>query len=78
MIGKKDKPAISFDDKMRAAKYDCIHKALKEILSTEVKITNPTTNKEEVNFAQTVSVIKTRARLALEFVTTLDKNSDDN
>ena len=77
MFEKKKQSAVSFDDKVKAAKYDCIHKALKDILSTEIKSTNTTTNKEEINYAQTCSVMKTRARLALEFVTTLDKNGDE-
>lgn len=78
MFGEKKKPTATFDDKVKAAKYDCIYKALKEILQIEVKTLNATTNKEDINYAQTCSVIKTRARLALEFVTTLDKSGDDD
>lgn len=77
MFKDKTKTPPVYDDKIRAAKYDCIYKALKDILQIEVKATNPTNNKEEVNYAQTCSVIKTRARLALDFVVNLEKNDDN-
>lgn len=67
----------SFDEKVKAAKYDCILQALKEITKIEVKSTDAA-GKEITNPAATCSSIKTRARLALDFVTNLDKDGDDN
>lgn len=76
MFGKNQKPTTSLDDKINAAKYDCIYSALKDILKMEIKSTDAS-GKEVVSAAATVSSIKTRARLALEFVANLDKNGDD-
>lgn len=76
MFGKQTKQTNDFDEKIKAAKYDCIYSALKDILKIEVKGTD-SNGKEVVNHAATVSSIKTRARLALEFVANLDKNGDD-
>ncbi len=77
MFKTTTKTAPVYDDKIKAAKYDCIYKALKDILQIEVKGQSSATNREEINYAQTCSVIKTRARLALDFVANLDKNEDD-
>lgn len=76
MLGKKTHSAASFDDKLKAAKYDCILQALKDVLRIEVKASD--NGKETVNYAQTCGSMKTRARLALEFVANLDKSDDDN
>ncbi len=67
----------SFDEKLKAAKYDCILQALKEIVKMEVKGTDAA-GKETINPVATCSSMKTRARLALEFVANLDKDGDDN
>lgn len=77
MFRKKKQPTINYDDKLQAAKYDCVLQALKEIIKLEVKGTD-NSGKEAVNHAATVSAIKTRARLAVEFVGTLDKKDDDD
>lgn len=77
MFGKKQKSVTSFDDKLNAAKYECIYAALKDVLKMEVKGTD-TSGKEVINHAATVSSIKTRARLALEFVANLEKSGDDD
>ena len=75
MFGKNIKPTNDYEEKINAAKYDCIHQALKDILKIDVKaISN---GKEETNFVSTCSAMKTRARLALEFVANLEKDNDD-
>lgn len=71
------KQSNNFDEKLKAAKYDCIFQALKEILKMEVKGTDAN-GKEASNHAATVSAMKMRARLALDFVANLDKDGNDD
>lgn len=77
MFDKRQKPITNFDDKLQAAKYECILQALKDIAKMEVKGSD-TNGKEILNPAATCSSIKTRARLALDFVANLDKSDNDN
>lgn len=77
MFKKQTKQPNSFDDKLKAAKYDCIFQALKDILKMEIKGTDAS-GKETLNHAATCSSMKTRARLALDFVVNLDKDGDDD
>lgn len=77
MFGKgKKKTVESFDEKIKAAKYERIYQSLKDILKLEIK-TAVKDGKEEIDYAATCSAIKTKARLALDFVTDLDKDGDD-
>lgn len=76
MFGKKTNTTPDFDDKLKAAKYDCILQALKDILKIEIKVTD-NSGKEAINYAATIGSIKTRARIALDFVGNLDKSGDE-
>lgn len=71
MFGKKKQPVTNYDDKLQAAKYDCVLQALNEICKLEIKSTDAN------GLATAVSTIKTRARLALDFVKNLEKHDDD-
>lgn len=74
MFGKK---TMTYDEKIAAAKYGRISQTLKDIVKTEIKGVNAS-GKEDINYAATCSAIKTKARLALDFVADLDKDGDDN
>ncbi len=76
MFGKKKQTAVDFDEKIKTAKYERIYQSLKDILKIEIK--TPTKDgKDEIDYAATCSAIKTKARLAIDFVADLDKDSDD-
>ena len=77
MFDKKQKTTATYDDKIKTAKYDCILQALKDVLKIEVKGVD-SSGKEGIDRAATISSIKTRARLALEFVANLEKDGDDD
>ena len=75
MFKKKKQTAVDFDEKIKAAKYERIHQSLKDILKIEIKV--PTKDgKDEIDYAATCSAIKTKARLAIDFVADLDKGGD--
>ena len=69
MFGKKK--TENFEDKIKAAKYECIFQSLNDILKVEIKAKNADGN-EEPDYAAMCSAIKTKARLALDFVADLD------
>ena len=76
MFGKKKRTAVDFDEKIKSAKYERIYQSLKDILKIEIK--TPTKDgKDEIDYAATCSAIKTKARLAIDFVADLDKDGDD-
>ena len=74
MFGKRKK-AVDYDEKIKSAKYERIYQCLKDILRLEIKATS---GKEETDYAATCSAIKTKARLALDFVADLDKGADED
>lgn len=76
MFGKKKQEAVDFEKKVKAAKYERIYQSLKDILKTEIK-TLTKDGKEEIDYSATLSAIKTKARLAIDFVADLDKDGDD-
>jgi len=75
MFGKKKKE-VDFDEKIKAAKYERILQTLKDILKIEEKAQTKD-GKVETDYAATCSAIKTKARLAIDFVADLDKSGDD-
>ena len=75
MFGKKKTKEIDFDERIKAAKYERIYQTLKDILKIEVKAVNG--NQEEIDYAATCSAIKTKARLAVDFVADLEKSDND-
>ncbi len=76
MFGKKKQTAVDFDEKIKSAKYERIYQSLKDILKIEIR--TPTKDgKEEIDYAATCSAIKTKARLAIDFVADLDKDGND-
>lgn len=76
MFGKKKTAATDFDEKIKAAKYERIYQSLKDILKIEIKAQGKD-GKDEIDYAATCSAIKTKARLAIDFVADLDKDGDD-
>lgn len=75
MFGKKKQTAIDFDEKIKAAKYERIYQSLKDILKIEI-MAQGNDGKEKIDCAATCSAIKTKARLALDFVADLDKDGN--
>ncbi len=76
LFGKKKQTAVDFDEKIKTAKYERIYQSLKDILKIEIR--TPTKDgKEEIDYAATCSAIKTKARLAIDFVADLDKDDND-
>lgn len=74
MLGKKNK--VGFEEKIKQAKYERLYSTLKDILQTELKTTD-SNNKEVADYPATVSAIKTKARLALDFIKDLEKDDND-
>lgn len=72
----KKTAAENFDDRIKAAKYERILQTLKDILRIEVKMESKE-GQEETDYAATCSAIKTKARLAIDFVADLEKGGDD-
>lgn len=70
---RKKKDGNDFAEKIKAAKYERIYQSLKDILKMEIKVSG----KEEVDYAATCSAMKTKARLAIDFVADLDKDGED-
>ncbi len=76
MFGKNKRIRFDYDEKIKAAKYERIYQTLKDILKIEVAAPLRE-GKTEVDYAATCSAIKTKVRLAIDFVTDLDKDGDD-
>ena len=76
MNKKKKTVAVDFAERIKAAKYERIYQALKDILKVEVTAQGKD-GKAEIDYAATCSAIKTKARMAIDFVADLDKNGDD-
>jgi len=74
MFGKKKQPRADFEEQVRAAKYGRIYQTLKDILKVEVKTTDGA-GREKIDYAATCAAMKTRARIALDFVDDLEKGS---
>ena len=68
----KNKTKNDFEEKIKEAKYARIYRSLKDILDTIIKVQG----KDEIDYAATCSAIKTKARLAIDFVGDLDKDRD--
>lgn len=66
---------LSFDEKIKQAKYERIFGTLKDILNTDIK-TIDDKNKEVTDYSATCSAIKTKARLAIDFTKDLDKDDE--
>lgn len=76
MFGKKKVTDESFEEKIKAAKYERILQSLKDILKIEIKAVSKD-GREGVDYMATCSAMKTKARLAIDFVADLEKNGDD-
>lgn len=77
MLRRKHRNAEeNFDEAIRNAKYACVLQALKDILRVEVKGTDEDGN-GAVDPAATVSAMKSRARIALDFVEVLGANKEE-
>ena len=74
MLGKKKNKA-DFDEKIKQAKYERIFGTLKDILKTNITTTE--NGKEVTDYSATCSAIKTKARLALDFIADLDGDEND-
>lgn len=72
MLGNKKQ---TFDEKINAAKYECVLSALKDILSLKIEASTKD-GATEIDYAATCSAIKTKARLALDFITVIDNDSE--
>ena len=76
MNKKKKTVVVDFAERIKAAKYERIYQALKDILKFEITMQGKD-GKSEIDYAATCSAIKTKARMAIDFVADLDKDSDD-
>ncbi len=75
-FGKKKAMPIDFDEKIKSAKYERIYQTLKDILKIEIKARGED-GADVTDYAATCSAMKTKARLAIDFVADLDKDGDD-
>ncbi len=69
---KKKTKKKSLDEKIFDTNYELLKNTLTSILSTEVKKTDSEGN-EKPDWGTTVSVIRTKARLTLDFINGLKK-----
>lgn len=69
---KMKRKNLSFDEKIKQAKYERVYGTLKDILTVDIK-----DDKNVTDYTATCSAIKTKARLALDFIKDLDKDEDD-
>ncbi len=69
---KKKTKKKSLDEKIFDTNYELLKNTLTSILSTEVKKTDGEGN-EKPDWVTTVSVIRTKARLTLDFINSLKK-----
>lgn len=69
---KRKSKNLSFDEKIKQAKYERVYGTLKDILQVDIK-----DDKNITDYPATCSAIKTKARLALDFIKDLDKDEDD-
>lgn len=77
MLNKKKKTTTpTFEERMQVAKYERIYQTLKDILKLEIKVVDKV-DKEEIDFASTCSAMKTKARLAIDFVADLEKDDEE-
>ena len=76
MNKKKKTVVVDFAERIKAAKYERIYQALKDILKFEITMQGKD-GKSEIDYATTCSAIKTKARMAIDFVADLDKDGDD-
>ncbi len=68
----KKKP--TYEEQMRRKKLKVASEALSDILKTEIKVKGAD-NVEKVDLAATVSAVKLKARIALDFVQSLDNGN---
>ncbi len=73
---KKQMTEVDFEEKLKAAKYERILQSLKDILKLEIT-ENSKNGQGEIDYMATCSAMKTKARLALDFVADLEKNGDE-
>ena len=66
----------SFEDKIKAAKYGRILQSLKDILKLEIKGISKN-GQDEIDYMATCSAMKTKARLAIDFVADLEQDGDN-
>lgn len=76
MKKKKKTETVILAEMVKAAKYERIYQALKDILKVEITAQGKD-GKAEIDYAATCSAIKTKARMAIDFVADLDKDGDD-
>lgn len=72
-IGKIKKK--NFNERVSETAYKTVVEALQSILATEIKKTG-LDDKEAVDFAMTVSTMRMKARIALDFVNNLKNGVD--
>lgn len=68
----KRKKNLTYDEKIKQAKYERLYGVLKDILQVDIK-----DDKNITDYSATCSAIKTKARLALDFIKDLDKDEDE-
>lgn len=76
MFGKKKKSSDGISELLKAAKYARILQTLKDIVKLDVRAPSKD-GREETDYAATCSAMKTKARLAIDFVADLDGKDED-
>ncbi len=71
------KKKLSYEEQMRRKKLKIACEALSDILKTEVKLKG-NDNVEKLDSAATLSAVKMKARIALDFVQSLDSKSSSS
>lgn len=72
--GKKKNTDYDYDEKIKAVKYKRIYQVLKDISETKTISKDGT---DDIDYRALCESIKTKARLAIDFVTDLDKSGEN-
>lgn len=77
MTKKNEKANKKFKEALNNSLYATVYSTLTDVLKAEYK-TTAADGKEVIDYEMTVRIIKTKARLALDFVSTLVKNENQD
>ena len=74
LLNKDEQAREIFDKRITELKIKTLREALQSVLETEVKRKDETTGKDVIDLRTTASLMKMKARVALDFVSNLEKD----
>ncbi len=74
LLNKDEQAREIFDKRITELKIKTLREALQSVLDTEIRKKDETTGKDVLDLRTTASLMKTKARVALDFVSNLGKD----